>query len=82
MGRYILRNLNNVEIKEQYQVKISNRFAALENLDGGGGGGDNDDDNDVDMSKTWEGITENMKASATESIGYYELNQYRQIIRS
>jgi hypothetical protein len=27
-----LRKLNYVEVKEQYQVKISNRFAALGNL--------------------------------------------------
>jgi hypothetical protein len=27
------KKLNNVEVKEQYQVKISNRFVALENLD-------------------------------------------------
>jgi hypothetical protein len=25
--------LNNIEIKEKYQVEISNRFAALENSD-------------------------------------------------
>jgi hypothetical protein len=37
-----------VEIKEQYQVKISNRFAALENLDD-----DNDDDDDVDINRVW-----------------------------
>jgi hypothetical protein len=28
-----LRELNDAEVKEQYQVKMSNRFAALENLD-------------------------------------------------
>jgi hypothetical protein len=27
-----LKTLNDVEVKEQYQVKISKRFAALENL--------------------------------------------------
>lgn len=26
--------LNNVEVREQYQLQISDRFAALENLDG------------------------------------------------
>jgi hypothetical protein len=35
--------LNDVEIKEQYQFKVSNKFAALENLD----------DDDVDISRTW-----------------------------
>jgi hypothetical protein len=28
-----LRKLYDVEVKEKYQVEISNRFAALENLD-------------------------------------------------
>jgi hypothetical protein len=27
-------NLNNMEVKKRYWVKISNRFAASENLDG------------------------------------------------
>jgi hypothetical protein len=30
--RINLRNLNELEVRTQYQVKISNRFAALENL--------------------------------------------------
>jgi hypothetical protein len=33
MQRFDLRKLNNAEVKEQYQVKITNRFAALENFD-------------------------------------------------
>jgi hypothetical protein len=31
--RFDLRKLNDTEVKEQYQVKIINRFAALENFD-------------------------------------------------
>jgi hypothetical protein len=33
MERFNLKKLNEVEGKEQCQVEISNRFAALENLD-------------------------------------------------
>jgi hypothetical protein len=33
MQRFDLRKLNDAEVKEQYQVKITNRFAALENFD-------------------------------------------------
>jgi hypothetical protein len=33
MERFNLKKLNEVEGKEQYCVEISNRFAALENLD-------------------------------------------------
>jgi hypothetical protein len=32
MERFNLKKLKEVEGKEQYRVKISNRFAALENL--------------------------------------------------
>jgi hypothetical protein len=35
MERFNLRSLNDVEVKEQYQVKISNMFAALEYVDEG-----------------------------------------------
>jgi hypothetical protein len=31
--RFNLKNLNEVEGKEQYRVEISNRFAVLENLE-------------------------------------------------
>jgi hypothetical protein len=32
MERFNLKKLNELEVKEQYRVEISNRFAALENL--------------------------------------------------
>jgi hypothetical protein len=41
MERFDLKKLNDMEIKEPYQAKISNRFAALENLD----------DKDVDINR-------------------------------
>jgi hypothetical protein len=43
--RFDLREPNNVEVTEQYQVKISNMFAALENLD-----------DSVGINGTWENI--------------------------
>jgi uncharacterized protein YaaR (DUF327 family) len=55
-----------VEINKQYQVKISNRFTALDNLE----------NEDVDISRAWESISETMKASGTESLGYY-LKQHK-----
>jgi hypothetical protein len=33
MERFNLTKLNDVKVKEEYQAKISNRFAALENAD-------------------------------------------------
>jgi hypothetical protein len=49
---------NYVEGKERYPVKISNRFAALENLVGG-----------VYINRDWESIRENLKPSTMESLG-------------
>ena len=45
--RFNLRKLNELEVKKQYQIEISNRFAALENL--------NVDD---DVNRAWENIKE------------------------
>jgi hypothetical protein len=64
--RFDRRKLNDAEVKETYQVKITNRFAALENLD-----------DNVDMNRAWENITENTKTSAKESLGHYELQQHK-----
>jgi hypothetical protein len=59
MQRFDLRKLKDAEVKEQYQVKISNRFAALENCD-----------DTVDMNRACENIRENIKTSAKESLGH------------
>jgi hypothetical protein len=67
MERFNLKNLNDVEVKEQYQVKISNRFATSKNLD------DGNNDDDVDINRAGDSIRENIKVSATNSLGYYEL---------
>ena len=63
--RLNLRKLNKLEVRKQYQIKISNRFAALENIS-----------DSEDIHRTWEKIKENIKISAIESIGLYELKQY------
>jgi hypothetical protein len=57
-----LKKLNEVEGYEWYHFEISNRFAALENLDTEG-----------DVNKAWEAIRENIKIFAKESLGSYEL---------
>ena len=61
-----LRKLNELEFRKQYQIQITNRFAALENLS-----------NDEDINKAWENIKENIKTSAKESIGMQELKQHK-----
>ena len=62
--RFNLRKLNEPEFRDQYQIEIRKRFAALENLS---------DDEDVD--RTWGNIKQNIKTSAKESLGLRELKQ-------
>jgi hypothetical protein len=66
MQRFDLRKLNDAKVKEQYQVKITNRFAALENCD-----------DNIDMNTACENIRENIKTSTKESLGHYELQQHK-----
>jgi hypothetical protein len=53
MERFNLKKLKEVEDEEQYGVEISNRFAALENLD-----------DEVDINRAWETVRQNIKISA------------------
>jgi hypothetical protein len=61
-----LREFNEVESKKQYCVEVSNRFAALPDLDA-----------KVDINSVWETIIRNIKISAKESLSYYELKNYK-----
>jgi hypothetical protein len=60
MERFNLKKLNEVEGKEQYRVKVSNRFAALEDLD-----------TEVEINSARETIRENIKIAAKESPAYF-----------
>jgi len=51
--KFNLRKLNEPEVREEYQIEITNRFSALENV--------NDDE---DVNRTWENIKENIQTSA------------------
>jgi hypothetical protein len=62
--RFNLKKLNEVEGREQYRVDISNRFAALENLDA-----------EVDINRARETIRENIKISNKERLGCYEFKK-------
>jgi len=62
--RFNLRKLNEPEVREQYQIDITKRFAALENLN-----------DDKDVNRTWENIKDNTQTSAKESLGLQELKQ-------
>jgi len=62
--RFNLRKLNEPEVREQYQIEITNSFAALENSD-----------DDEDINRTWENIKEDIQTSAKESLGLDEFKQ-------
>jgi len=64
--RFILRQLNELEIRIEYQTKISKVFAALEKLS-----------DSEDISRAWENIKENNKISAKGSLGLYQLRQHK-----
>jgi hypothetical protein len=63
--RFNLRKLSELEVRKQYQVEITKRFAVLENLN---------DSKDID--RAWENIKENIKTSAKEVPGLYKVKQH------
>jgi hypothetical protein len=60
LERFELRKLDDVEVKEKYQVQISNRYAALGNSN-----------ESLDIKSTSESIKENIKASIKQNLGYH-----------
>jgi hypothetical protein len=61
-----LKKLSELEVRKQYQVRITKRFSSLENL--------NDSQN---INRAWENIKENIETRAKESIGVSELKQHK-----
>jgi len=64
--RFNSRKLNEPEVREQNQIEITNRFAALENVK-----------DEEDGNRTWENIKDNIHTSAEESLGLHELKQIK-----
>jgi hypothetical protein len=63
--RFNLKRLNELEVRKHYQIKIQERFEALENL------------NHSDyINRAWENIKENIKTPTKKSLGLYELKQH------
>ena len=65
-----LKNLKNDELRQEYQIKISNRFEVL----------DSSDENvateeESDINREWETIRNTIKLSASECIGYLKKRQ-------
>jgi hypothetical protein len=66
MERFNLKKLNEVWGKEQFRVEVSNRFAALEDLD-----------TEVEINSAWETIRENNKISAKKILSYFEMKTHK-----
>ena len=64
--RFNLWKLNELEVRKQYQIEITNTFAALENLS-----------NDENINRFWENIKENIKTSAKKSLSIHELKEHK-----
>jgi hypothetical protein len=62
--RFNLKKLSELEVRKQYQLKISNRSATLENINVS-----------EDINRPWENIKENIKISTQESLGLHEWKQ-------
>ena len=63
--RFNLRKLSELEYRKQYHIKVSNRFAAVQNLHV-----------NKNINRAWENIQENIKTSPKESLGLCELKQH------
>ena len=64
--RFNLRKLNELEVRKQYQIEITNRYAVLENPN-----------EDEDVNRTWENVKEVIKSSAKGSLGTHEWKQHK-----
>jgi hypothetical protein len=64
--KFNLRKLNELEVRKQYQIGITNRFAALENLS-----------DDKDIHRALENIKGNIKISGKQSLCLNELKHHK-----
>jgi 50S ribosomal subunit-associated GTPase HflX len=64
MERLDLKKLKEVEGKEKYHLMVLNGIAALEDFDA-----------EVEINSAWEMTRKNIKISAKESLGYFELKK-------
>jgi hypothetical protein len=64
--KFNLRKLDDLEVRKQCRIEITNRIAAFENIS-----------DDEDINRAWESIIDNIKTSAKESLGLYEMKQHK-----
>jgi hypothetical protein len=64
--RFNLKKLSEIDVTKQYQINISNKSAALENVNDSG-----------EIYRVWESIKQNIKISAKESLGLSDRKQQK-----
>jgi hypothetical protein len=64
--RFNLKKLSELEVRKQYQIKTSNRFAALEDLN-----------DSLGINRAWENIKENNTIPDKNSLCLYERKQQK-----
>jgi hypothetical protein len=64
--RFNVRKLSELDIRKQYQIKISDKSAALRSLNGS-----------KDVNRAWEHIKDNAKISAKMSLALFEWKQHK-----
>jgi hypothetical protein len=64
--RFDLDKLCELDVRQQYQIKVSNTFAALQNSS-----------DTQDINRAWENIKKNIKISAKDSLGLYKYKQHK-----
>jgi hypothetical protein len=64
--RFNFRELNDLEVRKQYQIEITNRSAGFKNLSDG-----------EEINRAWENIKGNIKTLAKDSLGLHELKQHK-----
>jgi len=66
VDRFILRKINELEVRKQYQFDITNSFAVFENLS-----------DSKYINRAWENIKEKVNTSAKKSLYLYGLKQHK-----
>ena len=66
MERFNLGKLSELVVRTQYKSKISNSFAAFENVN-----------ESEDINRAWRNIKGNIKTSAKRSLGLSELKKHK-----
>jgi len=64
--RFNRSKLNQLAVRKQYHIEITNSFQALENLK-----------DYEDLNRTWENNKDNIQTSAEESLALHELKQHK-----